>query len=71
VAAACGYRQTEEAVTPEALRAFLTQARGPALQHFRIRRGVPEALPRPDVCPVDVCRRLMRHLGIEAAWATG
>jgi phosphonopyruvate decarboxylase len=71
VAAACGYRQTEEAVTPEALRGFLTQARGPALQHFRIRRGVPEALPRPDVGPVDVCRRLMRHLGIEAAWAAG
>ena len=69
VAAACGYRRAEDAATRESLSAFLAAAEGPALQHFRIRCGVPAGLPRPSVAPADVCRRLMGHLGTAAGWA--
>ena len=31
-------------------------------------RGVPEGLPRPDVKPRAVKRRLMEHLGIDVPW---
>lgn len=67
-AAACGYRHAAEAVSGEALSTFLAASDGPALQHQRIRRGVPGDLPRPDVTPAEVCRRLMTHLGIAAPW---
>jgi phosphonopyruvate decarboxylase len=51
-----------------ALDEFLGVADGPALLHFRTRRGVPEGLPRPDVRPREVKQRLMRHIGAEAPW---
>lgn len=69
VAAACGYAHAEEAVSADALQSFLRCAAGPALQHLRIRRGVPRDLPRPAIHPADVCRRLMSHLEIEAPWS--
>ena len=39
-------------------------------QHGRSVCGVelPEGLPRPNVSPPEVKQRLMRHLGVEAAW---
>lgn len=69
MAAACGYRYAEEAVSAEALSSFLSCPEGPSLQHLKILRGVADGLPRPDIAPSAVCRRLMKHVGIEARWA--
>jgi len=69
VAAACGYHEADEAINREQLKSFLQTADGPAMQHFRIRRGVPSNLPRPDQSPADIRKRLMNHLGISTAWS--
>jgi hypothetical protein len=37
---------------------------------LKTRRGVPEGLPRPDLTPRQVKQRLLRHLGIDASWAS-
>jgi phosphonopyruvate decarboxylase len=68
VARACGYRAASAGSSRVALDEFLGVADGPALLHFRTRRGVPEGLPRPDVRPREVKQRLMRHIGAEAPW---
>lgn len=68
IASACGYRHAWEAVTSESLVSFLSSAEGPALLHLKICRGVPPGLPRPAMAPADVCRRLMRHLGVTPPW---
>jgi len=68
VARACGYRGAAAGSTRSALQAFLRDQDGPALLHFRTRRGVPEGLPRPDVTPRQVKQRLMRHIGADAPW---
>jgi len=68
VAAACSYTgsfsSSEDA--PD-LKGFL-RANAPAFMQVLTRRGVPDGLPRPSVKPADVARRLMRHLGVDAAW---
>jgi phosphonopyruvate decarboxylase len=69
VASACGYRNASEAVALESLHQFLENREGPSLLQFKLKPGVPEGLPRPDVSPADVKQRLMRHLGVEAPWA--
>jgi phosphonopyruvate decarboxylase len=68
VAAACGYAAASEAVTGDALQAFLRQATGPALLQLRMRGGVAAALPRPTLEPAAVRQRLQRHLGISTSW---
>lgn len=70
VAAACGYRRAVRASSPSALKSFLEPHAGPSLLQLKIARGVPENLPRPDVKPVEVRRRLMEHLGLEARRGT-
>ncbi|MCU0990556.1 MAG: phosphonopyruvate decarboxylase [Xanthomonadales bacterium] len=68
VARACGYRMAEEGLGAADLQRFLHSGQGPSLLHLKIRRGVPEGLPRPDVSPREVKQRLMRHLGIDVPW---
>jgi phosphonopyruvate decarboxylase len=68
VARACGYRTAEEGLGAGELQRFLRATQGPSLLHLKIRRGVPEGLPRPDVSPREVKQRLMRHLGIDVPW---
>jgi phosphonopyruvate decarboxylase len=36
---------------------------------LKLKAGVPEGLPRPDISPAQVKQRIMRHLGVEAPWA--
>lgn len=69
VASACGYACAQEAVSREALQAFMQHTQGPAFMQLHIRSGVPAALPRPDRSPAELRQRLMRHLGISAPWA--
>jgi phosphonopyruvate decarboxylase len=45
-------------------RLFATPARGARFLHLLIRPGAPADLPRPDLTPPQVKRRLMRHLGV-------
>jgi phosphonopyruvate decarboxylase len=68
VARACGYRQAAEGLSAADLDGFLRGGEGPALLQLKTRRGVPEGLPRPDVKPRAVKRRLMEHLGIDVPW---
>jgi phosphonopyruvate decarboxylase len=68
VARACGYRSASAATSLDALAGFPAPGTGPALLHLLTRPGVPEGLPRPDIGPRAVKRRLMDHLGIETPW---
>ena len=68
VARACGYAAASEALTAVELQSFLQAQEGPAMLQLKTKRGVPEGLPRPDVSPVEVKKRLMRHLGVDAPW---
>ncbi|MEE4216651.1 MAG: phosphonopyruvate decarboxylase [Xanthomonadales bacterium] len=70
VARACGYRNASAGPGVEDLRNFLAARNGPSMLHLPTRRGVPEGLPRPDVKPREVKQRLMKHLGVEAPWAS-
>ena len=69
VAGACAYRNASEAVAPEALQQFLQGRDGPSLLHLKLRPGVPDGLPRPDVSPREVKQRLMRQIGKDVPWA--
>jgi phosphonopyruvate decarboxylase len=68
VASACAYREASEATTKEALEQFLRGRNGPAMQQLKIKPGVPDGLPRPNVSPAEVKQRLMRHLDVDAPW---
>jgi phosphonopyruvate decarboxylase len=68
VARACGYRSAEWGAGRAELDQFLALDSGPSLLHLETSRGVPDGLPRPDVTPREVRRRLMRHIGAEAPW---
>jgi phosphonopyruvate decarboxylase len=68
VACACAYASASEAVSLEELKSFLSERNGPSLMQLRTSRGVPEGLPRPDVGPREVKRRLMQNLGVDAPW---
>lgn len=68
VARSCGYPGAASGATAEDLDAFLAGRPGPSLLHLKIRLGVPESLPRPDISPREVRSRLMSQLGIHAAW---
>jgi phosphonopyruvate decarboxylase len=69
VAKACGYPEAAESVSREGLVSFLDEGRGPSLLQLHIRRGVPDGLPRPDVGPREIKRRLMDHLGVSTPWS--
>jgi len=69
VASACGYRDSEEAVSRNALERFTEISSGPAFMQLRIRSGVSADLPRPGISPFEVRNRLMRHLGITTDWS--
>jgi phosphonopyruvate decarboxylase len=64
VAQACGYRRVVSTDDPAVLAAVLAAPRreGPALLHLRIRTGAPERLPRPQLPPAAVFRRLQQWL---------
>jgi phosphonopyruvate decarboxylase len=68
VANACGYQSVSSAKgNYRDITGFL-QMTAPALMLVETCQGVPEGLPRPSVKPAVVARRLMRHLGVSAAW---
>ncbi len=68
VANACGYKSVSSVKKNcREITGFL-QTKAPALMLIKTCQGVPEGLPRPSVKPADVARRLMRHLGVNAAW---
>jgi phosphonopyruvate decarboxylase len=69
VAGACGYREAAEGLTALELQAFLQRSEGPSLLQLKIRPGIPDGLPRPDISPRQVKQRLMRHLGVTSPWA--
>jgi phosphonopyruvate decarboxylase len=69
IAAACGYRRASAATGMNELISFLEAPGGPSFAHMKTLRGVPQGLPRPSIGPVEVKRRFMRHLGLEAPWA--
>jgi phosphonopyruvate decarboxylase len=69
VAAACGYRSASEAVSLADLQTFLKRRDGPDFLQLQTNKGVPQDLPRPNVSPVEVKARLMRHLGVDVPWA--
>lgn len=68
VAKACGYSQAAEGVTRAELDAFLQAGSGPSVLQLKTKSGVPEGLPRPDIGPREVKKRLMGHLGVDAPW---
>ena len=61
VATACGYRNVYPSGSVEQMPDFL-ESDAPAFMHMRTQRGVPDGLPRPAIKPVDVARRLIRHM---------
>jgi len=68
VANACGYQNVSSVKEScREITGFL-EAKSPALMLIETCQGIPEGLPRPSIKPADVARRLMRHLGVSAAW---
>ena len=68
VANACGYQSVSSAKGDHPEIAGFLQAKAPAFMLVDTCQGVPEGLPRPSVKPAEVARRLMRHMGLSAAW---
>ncbi|MFC0401459.1 phosphonopyruvate decarboxylase [Paraburkholderia rhizosphaerae] len=65
VAAACGYASAVESDQLSVLDEVLAAPRtgdGARFVRLAIRRGTPDALPRPTITPPDVKTRLMRHI---------
>jgi phosphonopyruvate decarboxylase len=65
IAAACGYAAALETDEAGRIADWLdeTPLSGPRFACVLTRTGVPDGLPRPSMGPVDVKRRLMRHIG--------
>ena len=64
IADACGYALAYEGDDPELITELLADDGnpGPRFGHLKIRTGTMENLPRPDIAPQDVLRRLMKHI---------
>jgi phosphonopyruvate decarboxylase len=64
IAHACGYAAAIETDDVDRLGAWLDAAPigGPRFARVLIRSGTPDGLPRPDITPVEVAGRLMRHV---------
>lgn len=65
IAAACGYAASHEGNDLKLLDELfmLKDIQGPRFGHLKIRTGTLDNLPRPDVKPAAVLRRLMQHIG--------
>jgi phosphonopyruvate decarboxylase len=65
LAASCGYALVYEGNTPAVLEDLLAndEVDGPRFAHIRIEAGSMDKLPRPELAPPIVLRRLMEHLG--------
>ncbi len=68
LAASCAYRSIFPGPDDAMDFAGFLQSKAPAFMHVETSRGVPGDLPRPNVKPADVARRLMKHLDVRAAW---
>ena len=68
VAAACGYRNAFNATAGTLHIDDFLGAKAPAFMHMETSRGFPDGLPRPSVRPLDVARRLMKHLDVNSKW---
>nr|VFJ68442.1 MAG: phosphonopyruvate decarboxylase [Candidatus Kentron sp. FW] len=65
LAGACGYPHTHRLNRPEQLASLLqTHTGGLAMVHIPILPGTLETLPRPDVTPSQVARRLRGYLAV-------
>ncbi len=65
IAAGCGYAAAlrgDDAAVIDELFAGGTNS-GARFAHIRIKSGTMDSLPRPDITPVQVARRLMRYIG--------
>ena len=67
IASACGYSSVHQGENLDLIdRLFDTDCdSGPRFAHVRIRPGTLDKLPRPDIPPAEVVRRLMRHMGTD------
>ena len=64
LAAACGYPRASRVIRPRDLAEHVADPRhGLAFVHVRMQPGTPKGLPRPDIAPEDVARRLRAALG--------
>lgn len=64
IAAACGYGMALDGNDPAVIRELYAceDADGARFAHLRIKPGIPGDLPRPDLSPENVLRRLIRHI---------
>ena len=67
IASACGYSVTYEGNNIELIDQLFNckNHTGAIFGHLKISAGAIENLPRPDVTPVEVLRRLMQHIGTD------
>jgi Thiamine pyrophosphate-requiring enzymes [acetolactate synthase, pyruvate dehydrogenase (cytochrome), glyoxylate carboligase, phosphonopyruvate decarboxylase] len=67
IAAACGYAVAYDGEDPCLIDELFSvkNTTGPGFGHLKIKTGTIENLPRPDVKPPEVLRRLMKHIGTE------
>ncbi len=65
IAGACGYRTVYRCAGFESLSSFL-DSKAPAFMHVQTDQSDPHGLPRPTIKPVDVARRLMKHMVVDA-----
>lgn len=65
IAAACSYGLSYSGNEPELISALFNCAKtpGPNFAHLKIRAGTMPHLPRPDVTPETVLRRVMQNIG--------
>ncbi len=65
IAAACGYAASFDGNDILMLDELfsLKGINGPRFGHLKIKTGTMENLPRPNITPADVLRRLMQHIG--------
>ncbi len=67
IAVACGYRSVATGNDLHLINSAISSA-GPNFLHVKTSRGVPENLPRPDITPAEVKKRLMNAIGASAPW---
>ncbi len=67
IAAACGYAVAYDGDDLGLIDELFSvkNTTGPRFGHLKIKTGTIENLPRPDVKPPEVLRRLMKHIGTE------
>jgi phosphonopyruvate decarboxylase len=63
IARACGYRNVHRSGGIGYLSNFLDSG-APAFMHIQTKCGVPGGLPRPAIKPMDVARRLIKHMSM-------